>query len=439
MDEIEEKDPRNEIRIMRIFSRLNIGGPAIHTILLTAGLNNGRFKSFLVKGTESPHEGNMLDLAKEKGVDPIIIPEMGRNISLLDDFRAFWKIFRLIKMERPHIIHTHTAKAGALGRAAAILYNLLVISKLQIKKLPSRRKASYHQSPNNGQPAKLVHTYHGHVFYGYFSPLKTNLFLWLEKILGLLTDKIITVSEKQRGEILSLGIGNPKKVISVSLGLELGRFLEVDKFKGQLRKELGISAETKLVGIIARIVPVKNHRMFIDAAAEFKKNNNGLKAVFLIVGDGDLRRQMEVYAREKGLREEIIFLGFRRDLERIYADLDLVGLTSLNEGSPVALIEAMAAARPVIATDVGGVRDLFCPGVNSSPASSNVCFCEQGILVPSQDFKGFARGMGVLLEDDRLRTEMGKKGRQRVWPDFDISRLVKDMERLYEDLADYRT
>lgn len=429
---------QDNIKIIRIFSRLNIGGPAIHTILLTAGLNNGRFKSLLVKGTESPYEGNMLYLAREKGVHPVVIPEMGRSISLLDDFKAFWKIFRLIKTEKPDIIHTHTAKAGALGRAAAVLYNLLTISKLQIKKLQRLRKSNDDQKPSNSHRTKLVHTYHGHIFHGYFSPLKTNLFLAIEKILGSLTDKIITVSENQRGEILSLGIGNSRKVISVCLGLELGKFLEVDRFKGQLREELGIAPETKLVGIIARIVPVKNHVMFIDAAAEFKKINQVHKAVFLIVGDGDLRRQMERYARGKGFRDDMIFLGFRRDLERIYADLDLVALTSLNEGSPVALIEAMAAARPVISTDVGGVKDLFCREMKSSSTRPNLRFFEQGILVPPLDIKGFAHGMEILIKNDSLRMEMGRNGRQRVWPTFDISRLLKDMERLYDDLVGHK-
>jgi glycosyltransferase involved in cell wall biosynthesis len=377
----------------------------------------------------------MLYLAEEKGVHPIIIPEMGRNISLLDDFKAFWKIFRLIQTEKPHIIHTHTAKAGALGRAAAFLYNLLFILKLQTKKLQSLKKSGYHESLNNGHPAKVVHTYHGHVFYGYFSPLKTKLFLWVEKILGLLTDKIITVSKKQREEIISLGIGSPQKVIAIPLGLELGKLLDVDRFKGQLREELGISPETKLVGIIARIVPVKNHGMFIDAAAEFKKNNKSLKTVFVVVGDGELRGQIEGYAVGKGFRDDVIFLGFRRDLERIYADLDLVALTSLNEGSPVALIEAMAAAKPVISTDVGGVKDLFSSEMKPSAAESNLRVFDQGILVPSLDFKGFASGMEILMKDDKVRMKMGRNGRQMVWPNFDVSRLIKDMRELYEDLV----
>jgi glycosyltransferase involved in cell wall biosynthesis len=426
----------DKIKILRIFSRLNIGGPAIHTILLTAGLNDDRFESILVKGSEDPYEGNMLYLAKEKGVDSIIIPEMGRNVSLLDDIRAFLKIYHLVKKEKPHIIHTHTAKAGALGRWAGISYNLVTICQSKIKKLNPFRKP--YGFPVTSYPVRLVHTFHGHVFYGYFNPLKTYLFLLIERLLGLFTDRIITVSEKQRDEILRFKIGNEKKVISIPLGLELERFLDVERFKGLLRKELGIPLDLKLVGIVARIVPIKNHKMFIEAVSALKETSEVLKVKFLIVGDGELRRQIENYVRKKGLQEDIIFLGFRRDLEIIYADLDLVVLTSLNEGSPVALIEAMAAGRPVISTDVGGVGNLLSSKFEAQNSKSHLKYCKEGILIKSGDVDELARAMKELLENEGLREKMGLEGRKRVYPEYDISRLIEDVRKLYQEIISER-
>lgn len=433
-----------KIRILRIFSRLNIGGPSIHVILLTAGLNDARFESILVKGSEDIHEGNMLYLAKEKGVDPIVIPEMGREISLLDDLRAFFKLYRLIKEKKPNIVDTHTAKAGVLGRGAAILYNFFTSYKLKTKKLKFSRKLRLNpQSPNDNYPVKLIHTFHGHIFDRYFNPFKTNLFLWIERFLGLFTNKIVTVSEKQREEILGFGIGNNEKVISIPLGLELERFLDIDRDVGQLRKELGVSPEIKLVGIVARLVPIKNHRMFINAAAEVKVKNEKLKVKFLIVGDGESRRELEDYVKEKGLEEDLIFLGFRRDLERIYADMDMVALTSLNEGSPVALIEALAAGRPVVSTDVGGVSDLLGSvpyavrdgGHGLSGKGQRYRMAECGILVEPGDVTGFAMAMEELLKNEELRKEMGKEGRKRAYPQYDISRLIEDMEQVYEEVV----
>ncbi len=412
------------IKIVRIFSRLNIGGPAVHTILLTARLNHGRFKTCLVKGSESPHEGDMLYFAEEKRINPVVIPEMGRNLSFWGDIRALWKIFRLVLKEKPRIIHTHTAKAGVLGRVAGTCY-----------KIACKLSNNILCKGGNCHSVVLVHTFHGHVFHGYFHPIKTKIFLCIEKILACLTDKIITVSEQQRKEILGFGIGTPKKVIAIPLGLELDRFLAVDRFKGALRKELGISRETKLVGIIARLVPIKNHSLFIDAAAELKKTQ-AWHLKFLVVGDGELRKSLEEYARQRGFLDDMLFLGFRKDLERIYADLDIIALTSLNEGSPVALIEAMAAGRPVIATDVGGVRDLFSAersGVSWDPALD---LFDEGLLIPPKDSHAFARGLAFLLKHDELRMKMGRKGRQKVWPHFDISRLVDDMGLLYETLIE---
>ena len=422
----------DKIKILRIFSRLNIGGPAIHTILLTANLNSDRFESILVKGSEDPFEGNMMYLAREKGVEPIVIPEMGRDISLLDDLKTFFCIYRLIKNERPHIIHTHTAKAGGLGRGAAVLVKG---EELVVRTLRRLLFFNNSQPPTKNSQPKIVHTFHGHVFNGYFGPAKTNLFLWIERLSGFFTDKIITVSERQREEIMGFKIGSQKKVVSVSLGLELERFLDTERHRGYLRRELGFSAKTKLVGIIARLVPIKNHKMFIDAATELKVKSEKLEVKFLIVGDGELRGNLEDYVRKKGLEDDIVFLGFRRDMERVYADLDLVVLTSINEGSPVALIEAMSAGRPVVSTDVGGVGDLLSSRFKVQGSRFNLRYCKEGILVDSGDSEGLAMAMKELLEDDMLMQRMGEKGKEAVYPRYDISCLVKNMEELYKGMV----
>ena len=421
-----------KIKILRIFSRLNIGGPAIHTILLTAGLNNDQFESILVKGLEDPSEGDMLYLAKEKGVEPIVIPEMGRNISWLDDFKALLKIYRLIKEKKPHIVHTHTAKAGTLGRGAAILVNSQwsIVNSLEKMVLFSNTKPK-----TQNIKIKLVHTFHGHVLSGYFGYIKTNIFLWVERFLGLFTDKIITVSERLREEILRFRIGNKKKTISIPLGLELNKLLKTEQYKGQLRAELGVSTETKLVGIIARLVPIKNHKMFIDGISKLKAQKLDVKVKFLVIGDGEQRNELESYVKKEGLAKDVFFLGFRKDMEKIYADLDAVVLTSLNEGSPVALIEAMAAGKPVVSTDVGGVIELI--GNNDQTFASNeqrYSITNCGVLLKSVDEDGLAGAMKELLENESLRGMLGVEGRKRVYPRYDISRLVVDIKQLYEEL-----
>lgn len=409
----------DKIKILRVFSRLNIGGPAIHTILLTAGLNDNRFESILVKGSEEPYEGNMLYLAKEKGVEPIVIPEMRRSVSWLGDVKAFFKIYSLIKEKRPHIVHTHTAMAGVLGRMAGFLYNMSIAFI----------------SNNSADKVKIVHTFHGHVLHGYFSPLKSKLLVLIERFLATFTDKIITVSEKQREEILRFGIGNGNKVVAIPLGLELERFLN-NGLKGDLRKELNIPLETKLVGIVARLEPIKSHKMFIDAAAELKVRSERLKVKFLIVGDGILRKDLEDYVKSKNLKRDIIFLGFRKDLERIYADLDIVTLTSLNEGSPVALIEAMASGKAIVATDVGGLRDLFSKSLETGIGrkTNGLGYYDQGILVKPGDAVSFATALRELLGNDELRKRMGEMGREVVYPKYDISQLTKDMKGLYREM-----
>jgi glycosyltransferase involved in cell wall biosynthesis len=381
-----------QIRVCRIIARLNVGGPAIHTVLLTKLLDPERFSSLLVTGQVSASEGDMRYFAEEKGVAPCIIPELGREIQWRDDVVAFWKLYRLLRTQRPTIVHTHTAKAGMLGRVAAKLAGVPII----------------------------IHTFHGHVFHSYFSPAKTRVFLQIERTLATYTQAIITVSPKQREEILGYGIGQPDKVHAIGLGLELDQFVQCERVKGKLRQELQIDSETPLIGIVARLVPVKGHTYFLEAARRVVETFP--QARFLVFGDGELRASLEQYAHDAGIRAQVLFLGFRRDLPEIYADLDVVVLSSLNEGLPVTLIEALAAGKPVVASQVGGVGDL-------------VQHEYSGFLAPPKDSTLLAEGiMRTLTLSPAERAQMGLNGRNSVYPKYHISTLVKNIEALYAQL-----
>jgi len=289
------------------------------------------------------------------------------------------------------VVHTHTAKAGTLGRLAAWWCRVPIV----------------------------VHTYHGHVLHGYFGPGKTRLFIAIERWLARHTDRLVAVSEQVRRDLLGLGIGRPERFSVVPLGLDLERFLAADARRGQLRHELGFTERERVIGIVARLVPIKAHEVFLQAAAAVAERVP--ESRFVIVGDGERRNELEALSHRLGLGERLRFLGWRRDLDTVYADMDVVALTSRNEGSPVSLIEAMASARPVVATRVGGVPDLVEHGVT-------------GYLVPPGDILRFARAIeDVLASPDRGRA-LGEAGRHRVHPAFSAQRLVADMDALYTEL-----
>ena len=265
----------------------------------------------------------------------------------------------------------------------------------------------------------IIHTFHGHVFHSYFGYFKTKFFLWLERLLAKFTNVIITVGELQRQEIISYRIAEPEKVIAVPLGLDLKPFVTMNQDPNELRDELSVRPETLLVGIVARLVPIKNHACFLEAARIVADRADDVK--FLIIGDGELRDRLENKTRELGLESRVIFMGFQHNLVKIYAGLDIVTLSSFNEGLPVALIEAMAAGKPVVSTDVGGVRDLILDGDN-------------GLLVPSNDSRALAEALHYLLRRPERRRMMGAAGRMKVYPLFDKNRLLEDIDKLYRVL-----
>ena len=381
--------PNAPIKILRAITRLNIGGPAIHAILLSRALNDGAlFQSTLVTGTTAPHEGDMLDLAHARSVEPLVLPSLGREISPMDDLVSLARMVKLVRRLQPDIVHTHMAKAGTVGRLAARICGVPLV----------------------------VHTYHGHVFHSYFSPAKTRVFLTIERALGLATNRIIVVGDGQRDEIASYGVAPLRKLTTIRLGLELDQFLEAESHRGELRRELGIDPQAPLVGIVGRLVPIKAPELFLQAAVSIREALPS--AEFLVVGDGERRQELESLVNQLGLSQSVRFLGWRRDLVRVYADLDVVALSSLNEGSPVVLIEALAAARPVVATAVGGVPEVVIHG-------------QTGLTVPVSDVSALSESILTLLRDRSLADRLGQAGRQHVYPRYDSSRLVDDVRQLY--------
>ncbi|MGE3269539.1 MAG: glycosyltransferase family 4 protein [Chloroflexota bacterium] len=381
-----------KLRVLRAITRLNIGGPAIHTILLTRGLQNDRFSSVLVTGVEGPHEGSMRDLAAKHGVTPRVLNGLGREVSPLNDLRTTLAMYRMIRKSRPHIVHTHMAKAGTAGRLAAWLARVPII----------------------------VHTFHGHTFHSYWGPVKSAVFLQIERTLGAMTDRVIAVGDAQKADIASYGVAPLDKILTIPLGLEIEPMLDAEQHRGKLRAELGLDADRKLVGIVARLVPIKAHEVFLEAAAAIRAARPD--TTFLIIGDGERRAELESLAQHLGVADVTQFLGWRADMRDVYADLDVVTLCSNNEGSPVALIEALAAGRPVVSTRVGGVPNV-------------VQHDESGLLVPPRDPAAFAEAVQALLNDPERGARMGLAGRAEVFPKHSSGRLVQDIERLYLQLA----
>jgi glycosyltransferase involved in cell wall biosynthesis len=382
--------PPGGIRVVRLFSRLNIGGPSVHVILLTAGLAARGYRTRLVVGQESPQEGNLLDLAAEKGVPCERLAALGREIRVISDMRALWGLYRIIRDFQPSVVHTHAAKAGLLGRMAARLAGVPVV----------------------------VHTYHGHVLRGYFGPVKTAVFRSMEALLSHLSDALIAVSEAVKQDLIALAVAGGERIRVVPLGLDLERFTG-DLPRGALRAAAGFAAEAPLVGMVGRLVPIKDVPTFLRAAALVRDARPDVR--FSLVGDGEERMALERECQRLGLGRLVSFHGWRRDMEGVYGDLDVVVNSSRNEGTPVALIEALASARPVVATRVGGTADLLAGG-------------EFGCLVPPEDPQALADAILAVLDEPLAARRRALLGRARVLVAHGAGRLVEDIDGLYREL-----
>jgi len=412
------------MKIVRVIARLNVGGPAKHVSWLTAGLRGPDCESLLIAGTVPPGEEDMAYFAADLGVTPIFVPEMSREISP-KDLLTVWKLFRLLSRERPDIVHTHTAKAGTVGRVAGLLYRWYTPGALV------------------GRPRQcgFVHTYHGHIFHSYYGPLKTRFFLFIERALArLVTDRIIVVSEQQRREIHEVfGVGRVGQFTVIPLGLDTTIFADRGDLKERanaFRQELGAKPEDLVVGIVGRLTEIKNHELFLRAVSIFKEAapQAGRFVRFVIIGDGALRNHLETVSRSLGLAEDVIFAGNRKDPENFYPALDIVALTSRNEGTPLTLIEAMANAKPVIATAVGGVVDLLGDAILRHEKTPYVV-CERGISVPPDQPQAFAAGLARMISTAELRQKLGQHSLQFVTRNHSRERLLNDIKSLYGELV----
>jgi len=326
---------RAPIPVCRVIARLNIGGPALHVVNLARGLDSsGAFRTTLLAGRITGDEGDMSYYARERGVAVLELPDLSRVVSPLQDLKTLWFLFRHFRRERPLVVHTHTAKAGTLGRLAAFLA---------------------------GVPVR-IHTYHGHVLGGsYFSPMVTRLYLEIERQLARVSQRLVVLSEGQERELASeLRVAEPDRFVVIPLGLELEPFIAVDRevARRKVRMELAIPDAEIVVGIVGRLVPVKNHRLLFRSVPVLESRLGGRVRV-LVVGSGILERELKGVAAQMGIGDRVVWLGWRNDLPHLYPAMDCLALTSFDEGTPVAVLEALAAGTPVAAREVGGVGEIL--------------------------------------------------------------------------------
>ncbi|MEP7107836.1 MAG: glycosyltransferase [Ferruginibacter sp.] len=393
-------------KILRIHNRLIVGGPSLNVTLLSTQLNP-EFETKLLVGKNDPHEKDAGYIAQQQGITPIEITEMRRSILPVNDIRAYFRIKKIIKEFKPDIVHTHASKSGAIGRLAA--------SSCKVK--------------------LIVHTFHGHVFHSYFNKPVSFLIISLERWLAKKTNAIIAISDLQRKELVEVyKIAPPDKIFTIPLGLNLEKYsIDQDKKRVIFREKYGFLENEIIIGIIGRIVPIKNHKMFIEVASVIKKKA-GDNVRFAIIGDGVSLPVIEKISSEQGLtysyfvthpksKTDIVVTSWETEIDQVLAGLDIVVLTSYNEGTPVSLIEAQAACKPVVSTKVGGVEDLITHG-------------ENGFLTSVNDVESFAGYVTMLIENKELRDKMGNIGYLTVINRYSKQRLVKDVKKLYLDFLE---
>ena len=378
-----------KIKLIHIITRLDKGGSAENTFLTLKGLDKSRYEVSLIAGpVEDPSQDRRKQI-EESGVSYIQVPQLRRNINFFFDFPALLKIRRLLKRDKPDIVHTHTSKAGLLGRLAARLAGI-----------PS-----------------IIHTPHGHVFFGYFGALKTKMFVLLEKLASRITDKIIALTPREKADYLRYKVAEEDKLVVIPSGIELHKCQYPPKEeRSKLRRELGIPDRSAVVGTAGRLVPVKGPGFLLQAVGQVISEHPDTYLVF--AGDGPLRKNLAKDAVDRGLAKKIIFTGWRDDMARVLSVFDVFCLPSLNEGMGRVLVEAMALGKPVVASDAGGIPDLIIPGKN-------------GILVPPQDPEELARQIRFLIENREEREKLGRAGKEMASA-YSDEVMVKKIAELYE-------
>ncbi|MHB8469822.1 MAG: glycosyltransferase family 4 protein [Gaiellaceae bacterium] len=378
-----------------MIARLNVGGPALHVAYLTEGLAERGYDTTLVAGSLARGEESMAAVARARGARIESLEELHREVAPLQDARAMLRLARLIRRERPTILHTHTAKAGAVGRIAALL-------------------------AGDARPPIIVHTFHGHVLRGYFNPVTTLLFRTLERWLARVSTALIAVSPEVRDDLVRLGVAPAAKFAVIRLGIQLDeRVGGGEGVRTETRRRLGVPPEAFLVGWVGRMTGVKRTADVLRSIAGLVER--GVDARLCLVGDGPERDGLERLAHELGVAKRCLFLGYQDDVARFYEAIDVLLLPSVNEGTPVSVIEALAAGRPAVATRVGGVPDVVEEG-------------EDGFLVAVGDVGALADRLAELAGDPARRARMGEHGRERMLGRYAVERLVDDVDKLYRQL-----
>ena len=383
-----------KIKVLRIINRFNIGGPIYNAVLLSAFMPE-EYETLLIGGMPEENEANSLYIAEKYGVSPVLISEMQREPNLMNDNKALKKIKEIIRTFQPDIVHTHASKAGALGRKAAF---------------------------DCGVPI-VIHTFHGHIFHSYFSWWKTSLYQLIERRLSKKTTGIIAISAIQKNELsLKYKICHPSKIKIIPLGFDLSPFNENLKEKREhTRNSYELEGSDIAVAIIGRLVAIKNHQMFLDIIDKVNQKTSK-KVVYFIVGDGEesLTIQESIKPlKEKGM--DIRMTSWIKDIATFNAGMDIICLTSKNEGTPVSLIEAQAAGIPIIATNVGGIKDIILED-------------KTGYIVDKDDIDGFAQKLWELIENENKRQLMSQNGWSFVEEKFQYPNLIKNMDEYYKSL-----
>ena len=385
---------RKKIKVLRIINRFNIGGPTYNATFLTKFLSDD-FETLLIGGLPEKNEANSLHILEKYGVEPLLLPEMKREPNFQSDRMALKKIKSIINEFKPDIVHTHASKAGALGRKAALSCKVPII----------------------------VHTFHGHVFHSYFGKIKTFIFKNIERYLAKKTAGIIAISDIQKKELCEIHKIAPKdKTKVIPLGFDLEIFQkDYEKNRILTRNKYEIDESTVAIAIVGRITAIKDHHYFLDVIESVYKVSNK-KIKIYIVGDGDLKPEIEerlIPMQNKGI--DISLTSWIYDIAEFNAGMDIMCLTSKNEGTPVSLIEAQASNLPVVSTEVGGVADIV---------KQN----ETGFIIPRTIKSEFVTKLKLLIENDELREKMKKKGWQNVYAKYSYQRLAKDVENYYREL-----
>lgn len=396
-----------KIRVLRIINRFNLGGPTYNAAYLTKYLSDN-FETLLVGGTKYEEEESSEFILEQLNLDPIVIPEMLRSINYKNDKIAYNKIKKIIKDFNPDIVHTHASKAGTLGRLAASKLNVPVV----------------------------VHTFHGHVFHSYFGKSKTAMYKNIERYLAKKSNKIIAISDIQKNELaIDHKICKAEKIEVIPLGFDLSRFQEAKEEKrSSFRTKYKIKENEVAIGIIGRLVPIKNHSMLLKVIAKIKEETNK-QVRFFIIGDGEEKQRLKDNCVEldldftewdEGKKVSLVtFTSWIKDIDWANAGLDIITLTSLNEGTPVSLIEAQASNKPVVTTNVGGVKNVTLE--NKTAFISEV-----------DDIDDFKQKLLRLINNEELRENMGAQGWDFVREKFSYGRLAKDVENLYLELLELK-